>query len=139
MKKLYVLFLVVGFVTFAETANHDSSKTDTNTRSETEKVADKTKRLFELISACSPGAQGVGQAITPPPTTQPPTGSADGQAAYQSKCLSCHSSNGHPLEGKSGADLLSHLNSDMPKAGSEQAKTITQAEKDALKVFFQSK
>lgn len=156
MKKLLLVLVAVGFVSVAEEVRHENTpnSVEPEKRPEVNRVKDKTLRLFEFINACMeapPVAPGnntppVGSQTNPSTPTQPsvptpPPASQNnaGLALFQSKCLSCHSTNGKPIEDKKGVDLLKRFDSNMPPPTSEQAKSLTEADKTALRTYFRNK
>lgn len=132
MKKLYVLLLVVGFVAMAE--DHGSKTDGDKTRTEAGTVTDKSQRLFQFISACMPGAPtAVADQGTPLPTVPDNSGggSVDGSSAFNSRCVSCHSSKGISLQGKNQKAIEKINDGSMPQGGS-----LTPDEKAAIIKFL---
>ena len=135
MKKLYVLLLVVGFVAIAEDHGNKEGGTD-KTRTEAGAVTDKSQRLFQFISACMPGAPtAVADQGTPLPRVPDGGGSGgasvDGSAAFNSRCVTCHTTNGIALTGKNQKAIEKINDGSMPKGGS-----LTPDEKAAIIKFL---
>ena len=145
MKKLYVLFFVAGLaINAADPVDHGTNGASKEARTEAGQVTDKSQRLFQFVNACMPGGTQATDEGSPLPAVaaqggSTPAASGNGAAVFQSRCLNCHANNGKSIAGKSGAELAARLNVDMPKAGSDEAKNITSAEREALKAFFASK
>ena len=152
MKKLMLILVVAGFSFQAHAeATHNGNTSVAPNRTEQGPVKDKSLRLAEFINACmaeppgeAPVATGTPGASAAQATGGGNTGGgADAARAalmqspiFQSKCLSCHSSNGKPLGNKSGKDLTDRMDSNMPPKDSAQAKSMTPADKTALKALF---